>query len=259
MVSDHNDVTARETDRDRERRLYEILADYFEAVEAGRVPDRADWLARHPDWADEIAAFLDEQDRQLRLIEPFRPAAGPTSPHPNRAGRIPSDRRAAARSLTGHAIREVDERCSRFGPVGDRGVGPVPRNELRPRSGTRGTSCVPVPVPRPRSGTPLVWPNRINLDVGEEMREVRGFEEVAMPTWRDAQSGQTLVWSHDKAAQRVEARKMFDGCIQLGLIPNILDEDGQPTGVVLPETIDFGVEWPDVLLAPRRLNRGEPV
>jgi tetratricopeptide (TPR) repeat protein/tRNA A-37 threonylcarbamoyl transferase component Bud32 len=77
MASDHSGVAARgpEADPDRERRLYEVLADYFAAVEAGRAPDRAEWLARYPDWADEIVAFLEEQDRLLKLTEPFRPAA----------------------------------------------------------------------------------------------------------------------------------------------------------------------------------------
>src|SRR5262245_23292771 len=77
MASDHGAVAGREPDRDRdrERRLFEILADYFEAVEAGQAPDRAEWLARYPDWAEEIARFLDDQDRLLALTEPLRPIA----------------------------------------------------------------------------------------------------------------------------------------------------------------------------------------
>jgi hypothetical protein len=75
MASDHNEVADREPDHDREQRLYEILAAYFEEVEAGRAPDRAEWLGRYPDRADELAAFLDERDRLLRLTEPFRPSA----------------------------------------------------------------------------------------------------------------------------------------------------------------------------------------
>jgi hypothetical protein len=57
MASDHEAVAGREPDRDRdrERQLFEILADYFEAVEAGQAPDRAEWLARYPEWAEEIA------------------------------------------------------------------------------------------------------------------------------------------------------------------------------------------------------------
>ena len=77
MASDHGAVAGREPDRDRdrERQLFAILADYFEAVEAGQAPDRAEWLARYPDWAEEIARFLDDQDRLLKLTEPLRPIA----------------------------------------------------------------------------------------------------------------------------------------------------------------------------------------
>jgi eukaryotic-like serine/threonine-protein kinase len=58
---------------DRERELCEILAAYFEAVEAGHAPDRKEWLARYPDWANQIGLFLDKQDRLLKLTEPLRP------------------------------------------------------------------------------------------------------------------------------------------------------------------------------------------
>jgi WD40 repeat protein len=70
MASDHGEVAGPEPGRDHERRLFEILAAYFEA---GQAPDRAEWLARYPDWADDMARFLDEQDRLLKLTEPIRP------------------------------------------------------------------------------------------------------------------------------------------------------------------------------------------
>ncbi len=72
MASDRNEVAGREPDQDRDRRLYEVLAAYLQELEAGRAPDRAEWLARYPDRADELAAFLDEQDRLLKLTEPLR-------------------------------------------------------------------------------------------------------------------------------------------------------------------------------------------
>ena len=75
MASDHGDVARQEPGRDHERQLFEILASYFEAVEIGQAPDRAEWLARYPEWADEIAGFLDDQERLLRLTEPLRPIA----------------------------------------------------------------------------------------------------------------------------------------------------------------------------------------
>jgi serine/threonine-protein kinase len=52
---------------ERERRLHEILADYLEAEEAGRAPDRAELLARHPEFAAELRAFFDDHDRARHL------------------------------------------------------------------------------------------------------------------------------------------------------------------------------------------------
>ena len=42
-------------------------------------PPTAEWLARYPEWAKEIAVFLDDQDRLLRLTEPLRPIDRPTT------------------------------------------------------------------------------------------------------------------------------------------------------------------------------------
>ncbi len=46
---------------DRERRLDEAIASYYQAREAGTVPDHAAFLARYPDLAAELAAFLDDK------------------------------------------------------------------------------------------------------------------------------------------------------------------------------------------------------
>jgi eukaryotic-like serine/threonine-protein kinase len=71
----------------REERVNEAVAEYLEAAEAGRAPDRDDFLARHPDLADELRAFLDDRDR-------FAQAAGQlgsATPHdPGSLSEVPS-------------------------------------------------------------------------------------------------------------------------------------------------------------------------
>ena len=62
---------------DREQRLNALLAAYLEAAQAGRPPDREQWLEQHPEFAAELRAFLADQDRFARLAEPIRAAARP--------------------------------------------------------------------------------------------------------------------------------------------------------------------------------------
>ncbi len=66
MASDLDDLA------DPERRLCEILAGYFEAVQAGQAPDREAWLASHPALAGQLTKFLEEQDRLLQVTAPLR-------------------------------------------------------------------------------------------------------------------------------------------------------------------------------------------
>ena len=71
------------------RGLDELLADYLEQAESGRAPDRGDWIARHPEWAGELASFFANLDWGGLLADPGRPApelipfpapAAPTGP-----------------------------------------------------------------------------------------------------------------------------------------------------------------------------------
>jgi eukaryotic-like serine/threonine-protein kinase len=63
----------------REARLNERIADYLEAVEAGRPPDREAWLAQAPDLAGDLRAFLAAHDRMAQVGAPLR-ALAPIQP-----------------------------------------------------------------------------------------------------------------------------------------------------------------------------------
>jgi hypothetical protein len=56
----------------RDEPLLEAVASYLEEVDAGRVPDSREVLARHPELAGELAAFFADQDQVSRLLAPLR-------------------------------------------------------------------------------------------------------------------------------------------------------------------------------------------
>src|SRR5258708_39130712 len=51
------------------------IADWLEAAETGQAPDARDFLARHPDLAQELEAFLADRERFDRLAAKVAPAA----------------------------------------------------------------------------------------------------------------------------------------------------------------------------------------
>lgn len=57
----------------RERTLDAVLYAYLREAEAGRPPERKDFLARHPGFAVELQAFFDNQDRAERLRRAIPP------------------------------------------------------------------------------------------------------------------------------------------------------------------------------------------
>src|SRR6516165_6511662 len=60
---------------ERERRLDEIATAYLQEIERGNAPRPAEWLARYPDLAEELAAFFAAQDQVAQLAAPLRAAA----------------------------------------------------------------------------------------------------------------------------------------------------------------------------------------
>jgi serine/threonine protein kinase len=61
-------------DTDWEERRNEVLLAYVEAVEAGRAPDRGQFLAAHPDLRTDLESFLAGHDQIERLTAPLRAA-----------------------------------------------------------------------------------------------------------------------------------------------------------------------------------------
>jgi tRNA A-37 threonylcarbamoyl transferase component Bud32 len=63
-----------------EERIDEVIAEYLEAEEAGRPPDRAALLARNPELADELRSFFADHDRMRTMAEPLQAPAAAEAP-----------------------------------------------------------------------------------------------------------------------------------------------------------------------------------
>ena len=59
--------TAQPKSSTRERRLNAVIAEYLQAAESGRAPDRSELLNRHRDLEDGLASFFGNEDHMLRL------------------------------------------------------------------------------------------------------------------------------------------------------------------------------------------------
>ena len=72
-------------DSPRRSLLEEVLAEYMQLLDRGEAVDREQFLARHPEWAEELRSYFadsDEVQRLLRGAERDRPALPPTSALP---------------------------------------------------------------------------------------------------------------------------------------------------------------------------------
>ena len=68
------DTTSDHDPPDREDRLNEVIAAYLEAMDAGEKPDREAWLARYPEFADDLRNLFAAQDQ----FAPLRPRRDPS-------------------------------------------------------------------------------------------------------------------------------------------------------------------------------------
>jgi WD40 repeat protein len=75
-----------ETVCDGDRALEDVVLDYLRAVDAGATPDPADYVARYPHLAAELAAFFADQRDLDPLVTPLRQCAGITAPRGRRFG-----------------------------------------------------------------------------------------------------------------------------------------------------------------------------
>src|SRR5262245_20603380 len=60
------------TSGEREDQLEEVLCDYLDAVDESRAPDQLELLGRHPELADELRQFFDDEERLDRVADPLK-------------------------------------------------------------------------------------------------------------------------------------------------------------------------------------------
>jgi WD40 repeat protein/tRNA A-37 threonylcarbamoyl transferase component Bud32 len=72
---------------DRDQQVNEIIAAYLEAETQGTSPDRAEWAARHPEFAQELEAFFRDHDAVRRMADP---TGAPIPPEPNDLAAAPT-------------------------------------------------------------------------------------------------------------------------------------------------------------------------
>jgi WD40 repeat protein len=93
---------------DRRECLEEIFLAYRLLVDAGRTPDPEELLAGHPELAEELTAFVDEEQRLEKLGRPYREAARAWAKtadrNPTEAGGSPFPKAPA--SFGGYELRE---------------------------------------------------------------------------------------------------------------------------------------------------------
>src|SRR5262249_46477830 len=81
---------------DRDLRIGEAVAAYFAACDAGRAPDREDFLRQHPDLAENLAAYFAQYDQFHHLLAPLRSVSSGDAPMPQEQAQTQADAGATA-------------------------------------------------------------------------------------------------------------------------------------------------------------------
>jgi hypothetical protein len=87
-----------ESPGDREDRLDAVVAAYLKELDSGVLPDRRAWLARHPEFYDELSDFFEDREQIESITAPLRDIAAADSAlalegldppsHPENLGRL---------------------------------------------------------------------------------------------------------------------------------------------------------------------------
>jgi eukaryotic-like serine/threonine-protein kinase len=121
---------------DRERRLGEVLATYFAAVEAGSGLTPQELVAQHPELAEELEGFFADQERFGRVVAPLRRVAqaaraeaatlsGAESTSPSRAEiprAAPTTSQSEGQGLIPDRIADTVDQADDSGPVAAEGL-----------------------------------------------------------------------------------------------------------------------------------------
>jgi WD40 repeat protein/serine/threonine protein kinase len=103
----------------REHRVKQVLTEYYQAVDAGQLPDREELLRRHPDLAVDLQEFFADLERLEQLARPIRPGKhldlSPTEPVTLGAGEAPCAEPIAGTKIRYFGDYELVEEIARGG------------------------------------------------------------------------------------------------------------------------------------------------